>query len=114
MKKVSRREFAKSAALAPIGFAAASSLLGNAEAAPHAQAAPAPPKATPPPEVAADRIFSGAESQPLAAPLQFVRNEMSPKLKPFPLGDVTLDAGPLQQARDWNRGYMLRLGNDRL
>ncbi len=39
---------------------------------------------------------------------------MRPRLQPFSLGDVTLEAGPLQQARDWNRGYMLRLGNDRL
>src|ERR1700733_15798686 len=104
MKKVSRREFAKSAALAPLGLAAASSLLGRAEAAPHPQAAPAPPKATPPPEIAADHIFSVAEVEPFAAPLQFVRNEMRPKLQPFPLGDVTLESGPLQRARDWNRG----------
>jgi uncharacterized protein len=114
MKKVSRREFAKSAALAPLGLAAASSLLGKTEAAPRAQATTAPPKATPPPQVAADHIFSVAEVEPFAAPLQFIRNEMPPKLKPFSLGDVTLEAGPLQQARDWNRGYMLRLGNDRL
>jgi hypothetical protein len=114
MKKVSRREFAKNVALAPIGLAAASALLGKAEAAPRAQAAPAPPKATPPPAVAADHIFSVAEVEPFAAPLQFVRNEMPPKLRPFSLGDVTLEAGPLQQARDWNRGYMLRLPNDRL
>jgi uncharacterized protein len=114
MKKVSRREFAKSAALAPLGLAAASSLLRKAEAAPHAQATPAPPKATPPPEVAADHIFSVAEVEPFALPLQFVRSEMRPRLQPFPLGDVTLESGPLQRARDWNRGYMLRLGNDRL
>ncbi len=30
------------------------------------------------------------------------------------MDDVTLEAGPLQDARDWNRGYMLRLANDRL
>jgi uncharacterized protein len=114
MKKVSRREFSKNVALAPIGFAAASSLLGNAEAAPRAQATPAPPKATPSPEVAADHIFSVAEVEPFALPLRFVRNEMRPKLQPFSLGDVTLEAGPLQQARDWNRGYMMRLPNDRL
>src|SRR6202167_382199 len=114
MRKVHRREFAKSAALAPLGLAAASSLLGQAEAAPQAQAMPAPPKATPPPVVAADHIFSIAESQPFAAPLQFVRNEMRPRLRSFSLDDVTLEAGPLRQARDWNRGYMLRLGNDRL
>jgi DUF1680 family protein len=37
-----------------------------------------------------------------------------PRVRPFTLNEVTLAAGPLQQARDWNRGYMLRLPNDRL
>jgi DUF1680 family protein len=114
MKKVSRRQFAKSVAIAPIGLAAASSLLGHAGAAPLAQAAPAPPKEAPNSDTAADRVFSVAETEPFAAPLQFVRNETSPKLKAFSLGDVTLAAGPLQQARDWNRSYMMRLPNDRL
>jgi uncharacterized protein len=114
MKKVSRREFAKSVAIAPIGLAAASSLLGKAEAASPAQAPPAPPKKFPDPEAAADRIFSVDEPDPFASPLQFLRHEIPPKLKPFSLADVTLEGGPLQQARDWNRGYMLRLGNDRL
>ena len=27
---------------------------------------------------------------------------------------MTLEAGPLQQAREWNRGYLMRLANDRL
>ena len=109
MSKVSRREFAKSVAIAPIGLAAASSLLAQTAAVPPA----APPKTAPDPE-AANRIFSVAESEPFAAPLQFVRNETAPRLKPFSLGDVTLKAGPLQQARDWNRGYIMRLPNDRL
>ncbi len=110
MKKVSRREFTKSVAIAPIGLAAASSILAQTAAA----LPVAPPKTTSNPEAAADRIFSVAETEPFAAPLQFIHNESSPRLKPFPLGDVTLEAGPLQQARDWNRGYMMRLPNDRL
>src|ERR1039457_1006466 len=114
MKKVTRRDFAKSVAITPIGLAAVSSLLGNTEASPLGQVAPPPPKKAANPEAAANRIFSVAESEPFAAPLEFVRNEASPKLKHFSLGDVTLEAGPLQQARDWNRGYMLRLPNDRL
>ena len=40
--------------------------------------------------------------------------KFKPKLQLFALRDVTLEAGPLQQARDWNRAYMLRLPNDRL
>jgi len=114
MKKVSRREFAKNVALTPLGLAAASSLLGKAEAAPRAQAATAPPKTAPNLDAAADRVFSVAQNDPFVAPLEFTRNEVPPRLKPFSLADVTLGAGPLQQARDWNRGYMLRLENDRL
>src|ERR1700722_13502423 len=99
MKKVRRREFAKNVTLAPLGLAAASSLLAKAEAAPRAQATPAPPKVTPPPPVAADHIFSVTEVEPFPAALPFLRHEMPPKLKPFPLGDVTLAAGSLQNTR---------------
>src|SRR5271170_7577438 len=102
MKKVTRREFARTAAIAPIGFAAASYLLGQVGAGPQNSATHPPPKKAPNPEDAANRIFSVSEAGPFDAPLQFVRNEMPQKLKPFSLGDVTLDSGPLQQARDWN------------
>ncbi|MGB8030074.1 MAG: glycoside hydrolase family 127 protein [Terracidiphilus sp.] len=114
MKKVSRREFARGVAIAPIALAAGSSVFAHAASTPPSQAAPAPAQHAPNPEAAANRVFSVAESEPFASPLQFVRNEASPKLEAFSLGDVTLDAGPLQQARDWNRGYMMRLPNDRL
>jgi uncharacterized protein len=114
MKKVTRREFAKCAAIAPIGLATASSLLGQVGAAPQNPAVPAPPKKAPNLEDAANRVFSVDEPGPFDAPLQFVRNEIPQKLKPFSLGDVTLDSGPLQQARDWNRSYIMRLPNDRL
>lgn len=114
MKKVTRREFAKSAAIAPLGLAAASSLLGQVGAAPQSPAVPPIPKRAPNPEDAANRVFSLPEPGPFDAPLQFVRNEMPPELKPFSLGDVMMDSGPLQQARDWNRGYIMRLPNNRL
>jgi len=39
---------------------------------------------------------------------------MKPRVREFALGEVTLEAGPLQQAREWNRGYLMRLPNDRL
>jgi DUF1680 family protein len=118
MKKVNRREFAKRLAAAPLGLAAASAFLRQAEAAGLGQAAPvqspAPPKRAPKPEAAANRVFSVVEPEPFSAPLQFVRNEIQPKVQPFPLDEITLEAGPLKDARDWNRGYMLRLANDRL
>jgi DUF1680 family protein len=114
MKQVSRREFAKSVAIAPIGLAAASSLLGGADAALLAQEPAAPAKKTPPPEAAANRVFVLPEAEPFAAPLEFARKEMRHKVWPFALGDVTLEPGPLHQAREWNRGYIMRLPNDRL
>jgi DUF1680 family protein len=114
MKEVTRREFAKSAAIAPIGLAAASSLLGQVGAAPQSPAVSPRPKKAPNPEDAANLVFSVPEPGPFDAPLQFIRNEVPQKLKAFPLGDVTLDSGPLRQSRDWNRGYIMRLPNDRL
>ena len=114
MKKVSRRDFAKSAAIAPLGLAAASSLLGIAGAEPPSQAAATPAKHAPNPDAAADHIFFLDEAEPFAAPIEFARNPMQPKLREFALGEVTLESGPLQQARDWNRGYLMRLTNDRL
>jgi hypothetical protein len=54
------------------------------------------------------------ELDPFAGPLTFTRQEVKPRMQPFSLQEVLLDPGPLQQARDWNRGYILRLGNDRL
>jgi DUF1680 family protein len=54
------------------------------------------------------------ESDPFAEPVTFERREFQPKVRPFALKDVTLGPGPLQDARNWNRGYMMRLGNDRL
>ena len=54
------------------------------------------------------------ELEPFSQPLSFVRDETRPKVRPFALNEVLLDPGPLQQARDWNRAYMLRLPNDRM
>ncbi|SPE23675.1 conserved exported hypothetical protein [Candidatus Sulfotelmatomonas gaucii] len=124
MGKVSRREFAKSVAAVPVGLAAASALLNSAGEDALGQAAAtqpgvAPPAAaTPSPapmsEAQADRVFQLDGPAPFAATLEFTHNEMRPKLEAFALNEVTLEAGPLQQARDWNRGYLMRLPNDRL
>ncbi len=114
MGKVSRREFAKSVAAVPLGLTAASAVLAATEATALGQAAPAQPAAPPTPPARAARMFSLDEPEPFAAPLNFVRNETKPKVQPFALSEVTLEAGPLTQARDWNRGYMMRLPNDRL
>ena len=117
MGKVSRREFAKCVAAVPIGLTAASAVLAATEATALGQAAPAQPAApaAPPGRMhRADFTFSLDEPEPFAAPLNFVRNETKPKVQPFALSEVTLEAGPLTQAREWNRGYLMRLPNDRL
>lgn len=100
---MNRRDFAKAALLAPIAVAL------EPAAFPRQDAPPTKPKS-----VAADRIFSVEEDQPFAAPLQFARKHLAPTIQPFALHEVQLQPGPLQQAREWNRSYMLRLPNDRL
>src|SRR5580693_5081650 len=117
MKTLSRRSFAKGLAAVPVAWSAASSALANAEgAAPQATPAtqlPAPPAVKPhKSEGEYNRHAPVVDPDPFAEPLQFTRNEMAPKLQFFPLGDVTLEAGPLQQARELNRGYMMRMPND--
>ena len=54
------------------------------------------------------------ELEPFSEPITFTRKHTSPRVQPFSLSEVQLDPGPLQQARDWNRAYMLRIPNDRL
>ena len=113
MKTLSRRSFAKGLATVPVVWSAASSVLANAEGV--APQAPTPPPAKPrKSEADYNRHAPVVDPDPFAEPLQFTRNETAPKLEFFPLGDVTLEAGPLQQARDSNRGYIMRLPNDRL
>jgi DUF1680 family protein len=110
MKKLNRRQFAKHLAAVPVGLSAASAFLAKAQAtAPSQTAAPKPS-----PAGADNRRFVVDEAAPFAAPFAFARDENKPTLQLFALRDVTLEAGPLQQARDWNRAYMMRLPNDRL
>jgi len=51
---------------------------------------------------------------PFQDPIEFARKEQAPKVQPFPLAQVRLLAGPFRDAGEWNRGYMSRLGADRL
>ena len=115
MRKLNRREFAKSLAIAHVGLAAGNSLLGIArsQAAP-AQSANPPAQKPPKTEAQYNRHPPVVETEPFAEPLTFARNEIKPNLQLFALRDVTLEAGPLLEARDWNRAYMMRLSNDRL
>jgi DUF1680 family protein len=115
MKKLNRREFAKSVAIAPVGLVAGNSLRGMAlsQAAPEQSANP-PARKTPKTEAEYNRHPPVIETEPFAASLTFVRDEIKPRLQLFALRDVTLETGPLLEAREWNRAYMMRLPNDRL
>jgi len=114
---MNRRDFAKGALLTPIAIALEPAALSQQEsAAPqNGQAktsAPAPHK--PKSDSAYNKPLPIHEPEPFADKLVFTRKEFAPKLQPFALGEVQLDPGPLQQAREWNRGYMMRLPKDRL
>ncbi|HEX8711293.1 MAG TPA: beta-L-arabinofuranosidase domain-containing protein [Terracidiphilus sp.] len=108
-KKLSRRVFTKGLAIAPFGIAAASSALGQAGGGNRPPMTDARRL-----DMMVDRRFNIEEADPFAEPLLFTRREMHLSLRPFPLGDVQLDPGPLTEARDWNRGFLLRIPNDRL
>lgn len=114
---LSRRVFTKGLALAPLGLAATQSILGGAHATAEpvqAAAAGQPEKKAPKVEVENTRRFHIDEPEPFAEPLTFARAELRPRVRPFALNAVTLEPGPLKNARDWNRAYMMRLANDRL
>jgi len=116
---IDRRAFTKGLVLAPLGLAAfgraaaeALPVPGHAGVAGQVQAVPG--KKTPKSDSEYNRHAQVHEAEPFAEPLLFARNPLRPRLRPFALKDVVLEPGPLMQAREWNRGYMMRLGNDRL
>jgi hypothetical protein len=54
-----------------------------------------------------------AEADPFADTPVFTRQDFAPPLRPLALTDVQLDKGPFAEAREWNRGFLLRVPNDR-
>ena len=112
MERFSRRRFAKGLAAIPVTLSAASIVLTQADGLGAQTPAQTPKKAPTPAN--ADSIFHVDEADPFSEPLTFSRNELKQALHAFGLRDVTLANGPLQQAREWNRSYILRLPNDRL
>ena len=54
------------------------------------------------------------DKAPFEDPLRFVRSDAPVKAEPFPMTQVRLLAGPFASAAEWNRGYLERLGEDRL
>jgi hypothetical protein len=117
LELMNRRHFAKAAILTPIAFALepmtipqqAPATVQNGNAAP-AESAPHKPKTA----SAYNKHPPIHEAAPFVDKLIFKRSVFPGTIEPFGLHEVQLDAGPLQQAREWNRAYMMRLANDRL
>ena len=108
-----RRQFTKAAVLAPLA-AAFRAETAFPQASTPAEAAPSKAPRKPKSDAAYNRHAPIEEPAPFAGKLAYERKECLPKLRDFKLGEVELETGPLQQAREWNRGYMMRLPNDRL
>ena len=119
-KGLSRRRFAKGLALAPLGLAGAKELLGQAATAGQAQGATNgvgtgmwASDMDPKPD--AKRRWQIYEEEFFARPLVFERSDVAPEVEPFALREVALaEDGPYAQSRAWSRGFMLRIGVDRL
>lgn len=55
------------------------------------------------------------DTPPFEAPIEFSRGHVEPKAQPFPMSQVRLLPGSVYyDSQAWNRGYMGRLGADRL
>jgi len=114
---MNRREFTRAALISPFALAL------DKKSSSQQSVAPAPAEAATPAAQVQRKPKSAAqynkhppiiEPDPFADKLVFERRPMLPKLQPFALNEVQLDPGPLQQAQQWNRAYMMRLPNDRL
>jgi len=68
----------------------------------------------PNPKTAQQRRGTLPDVPPFESPLSFTRRPVAPKVQPFPMTQVRLTASPFKDAADANRGYMDRLGADRL
>jgi len=112
-----RRTFTKGLLLTPLGLTSSSALfaqsLGSQEQKEEVTT-PQPLKRVPKTAAEYNRHPPIHEPEPFAGSLEFHFHRAVSRVKRFQLDEVTLATGPLQQARDWNRGYMLRLANDRL
>jgi len=54
------------------------------------------------------------EVEPFAGPIEFSRQDEPARVEPFPMAQVRVTGGLAKDAQQWNRGYMGRLGADRL
>lgn len=102
MNRINRRNFTKAAVLAPIGAALVKTAAAQTET--PAPAAPAPPQSR----------WTVAETAPFAGEIVFERKPFAPRLEEFEMSEVVLDPGPLAEAREWNRRFLMSVPNDRL
>jgi DUF1680 family protein len=98
--RLSRRGFAALFAAAPVAMAQ--------------QQTPTQPAGAPNPNTSQQRRGTIPEVPPFEGPLSFTKQTVAPKVQPFPMTQVRVLGGPYQEAAEWNRGYMARLGEDRL
>ena len=116
LKKIDRRRFAT--VLAGAGAIAPVMLAQQEQHEPAAQKTPPPPQSKPagPPNPNTSRQRRGTvpETPRFEETITFTRSDVVPKVEPFPMTEVRVLGGVYQQAEEWNRGYMGRLGEDRL
>lgn len=68
----------------------------------------------PNPNTSTQRRGTIPEVPPFEGPLTFTRQQVAPKVQPFPMTQVRLAASPFKEAAEANRAYMDRLSADRL
>jgi DUF1680 family protein len=109
-KRISRREFG--ALMGAIG-AAAPALVAQQNP---QQNTPANPPQQPTAAQIAEwrRRRLVPDTPPFEAPLEFTRKDVPARAEPFPMTQVRLLPSVYIDAQEWNRGYMSRLGADRL
>jgi uncharacterized protein len=106
------RRRTKSKAVSRRSFAAV--LAGTGAAAPLLAQQAAVPAAAPNPNPAQRRFGPPPEVPPFEAPIEFARLDVPIKLSPFSMEQVKLLPSMYTEVAEWNRGYMNRLGADRL
>lgn len=109
---MNRRKFAQTMTMAPFGLALSSAVLEQQGLA--QQVVAEPPAHKPKSAAAYNKHPPIQEHDPFGETIVFTGREYRPRLQPFALSEVQLGAGPLADARAWNRAYMMRLPNDRL
>lgn len=108
-KRMDRRQFSLGLALSSVAL---SSKPGLAQQAKENNPAAVPTQA---PQPAKKRRWEIYEEEYFDRPLVFERKDIKPAVQPFALREVTLTGeSDYTQARKWSRGYMLRIGADRM